>query len=700
MAERMPPQEPKESDARDDSAEQHPPTRPAPTESEIDHEDPVPQGESVQTPGALQPGTGARKGKRVAANVDGAMQGHDMYAIGSFPPGSSYPPGAHALRPAMAFPHGGQTKKHKKLMMQQQQQFQQWAQQHQEYAARIQAWQQQQQQNHTVQPSAAKWISPAFLSKASKAKQHFNHSVMKEANSSILQAGHDGVSPYAGNGADRSCCTYSSKNADEEQRQPAPKSPSALMHSAGEGALPPAAVTARGDDYMAGTRGQAAAMHDQKRAKLWCRLQEAYDDPEKLEAVTLEILTDQPSILAKAVHSESGQSVQHATVMRAVCEARPTLNLLVGILSKYVPVEAWNKEVRPMCEQLQTIFGKPGLFCGHAQGAKELKAAEAMRNPTESATQRKGRDGRTPTSEGEGVVSMYGKRLLQGCRCDSSKCLKMYCTCFRNETRCTDACVCQSCYNDGQHEEERLAALRASASTVKRPRHEEGKLQTQAALLAAVQEPKKSDSVARKKRGRAYTKAQIKIAAKLVLEYEKKCEDLRNRSILPHGGMSMHHHSMPGSSSAGQPLTDLGRGGTWWHGNVDGHKSRDIPRTGTFENEAVWATFCSQTGEVNHRAVNLWDRVQRDMRKKPEQNKAHASRAQTCVHVQELDGTGHVPDPLPPGAIPPPPPSPRTSLNALTEGAAGASSRVGGGGSVSASEVDHGSEAGAASRQQ
>ena len=123
MAERMPPQEPKESDARDDSAEQHPPTRPAPTESEIDHEDPVPQGESVQTPGALQPGTGARKGKRVAANVDGAMQGHDMYAIGSFPPGSSYPPGAHALRPGMAFPHGGQTKKHKKLMMQQQQQF-------------------------------------------------------------------------------------------------------------------------------------------------------------------------------------------------------------------------------------------------------------------------------------------------------------------------------------------------------------------------------------------------------------------------------------------------------------------------------------------------------------------------------------------------------------------------------------------------
>ena len=123
-----------------------------------------------------------------------------------------------------------------------------------------------------------------------------------------------------------------------------------------------------------------------------------------------------------------------------------------------------------MCEQLQQVFGKPGLFCGHAQGAKELKAAEMLRNPPESSVQRKGRDGRTPKGEGDGVVSMYGKRLLQSCRCDSSKCLKMYCTCFRNETRCNASCVCLECHNDGMHEEERMAAARAASFQTKKPR--------------------------------------------------------------------------------------------------------------------------------------------------------------------------------------------------------------------------------------
>ena len=101
---------------------------------------------------------------------------------------------------------------------------------------------------------------------------------------------------------------------------------------------------------------------ESKTRKLWGRLEDAYEDPEKLEALILEILHDQPTILAAAVDSEFGQGVRQATVMRAVWEARPMLNLLVGILSKYVPADAWNREVRSMCEQLQSVFGKPGVF--------------------------------------------------------------------------------------------------------------------------------------------------------------------------------------------------------------------------------------------------------------------------------------------------------------------------------------------------
>lgn len=350
----------------------------------------------------------------------------------------------------------------------------------------------------------------------------------------------------------------------------------AVMQQSGIGAGDGAAAHAGSMDGM-GAESQLP-MHDTKLRRIWDKFDEASEDMEKMEAFILEVLADQPTILAAAVDAESGQSIRHATVMRAVCEARPMLNLLVGVLSKYVPVDAWNREVRPMCEQLQSIFGKPGLFCGHAQGAKELKAAELVRNPPENASQRKGRDGRTPKGEGEGFVSMYGKRLVQSCRCDSSKCLKMYCTCFRNGARCNSACVCMECYNDGLHEEERMAAARVYASQIKKPRVESSKLQQQAALLAATQESKKKDKE-RKRRGRAYTRSQIKAASKFVREYEKKTPN--------HG--------------AG--------------GEGDAPRCHDIPRTGTFENEETWAAFCALTGEVNHRAINLWDRVQRDMKK-------------------------------------------------------------------------------------
>ena len=329
-----------------------------------------------------------------------------------------------------------------------------------------------------------------------------------------------------------------------------------------------------------------------KTRKLWGRLEDAYEDADKLETLILEILHDQPTILAAAVDSESGHSIRQATVARAVWEARPMLNLLVGVLSKYVPVEAWNREVKPMCDQLHGVFGKPGLFCGHAQGSKELKAAELARNPPENASQRKGRDGRTPKNEGEGLIGMYGKRTLQSCRCDSSKCLKMYCTCFRNETRCNQACVCTECHNDGMHEDERMAAWRIGCVILKKPRVDETKLQVQAACLTAASDTKKAEKE-RKWRGRAYTKSQIKVACTLVMKYEKRANEIERSR----GENSQH------------------MGGSINDDETDGYKSRDIPRTGTFENEATWATFCVATAEVNHRAINLWDRVQRDMKK-------------------------------------------------------------------------------------
>ncbi|KAJ1470761.1 hypothetical protein T484DRAFT_1584320, partial [Baffinella frigidus] len=48
----------------------------------------------------------------------------------------------------------------------------------------------------------------------------------------------------------------------------------------------------------------------------------------------------------------------------------------------------------------------------------------------------------------------------KGCRCGRTKCLKQYCQCFRNDTRCGPDCVCTDCRNDGVHEEERIDAIR------------------------------------------------------------------------------------------------------------------------------------------------------------------------------------------------------------------------------------------------
>ncbi|KAJ1475789.1 hypothetical protein T484DRAFT_1658891 [Baffinella frigidus] len=48
----------------------------------------------------------------------------------------------------------------------------------------------------------------------------------------------------------------------------------------------------------------------------------------------------------------------------------------------------------------------------------------------------------------------------KACRCGKTKCLKQYCSCFRIDSRCTAECKCSECFNDGNHEEERIKAVR------------------------------------------------------------------------------------------------------------------------------------------------------------------------------------------------------------------------------------------------
>lgn len=48
----------------------------------------------------------------------------------------------------------------------------------------------------------------------------------------------------------------------------------------------------------------------------------------------------------------------------------------------------------------------------------------------------------------------------KNCRCSRTKCLKQYCLCFRRDLRCSEDCTCVGCLNDGEHERERIIAVR------------------------------------------------------------------------------------------------------------------------------------------------------------------------------------------------------------------------------------------------
>ena len=41
------------------------------------------------------------------------------------------------------------------------------------------------------------------------------------------------------------------------------------------------------------------------------------------------------------------------------------------------------------------------------------------------------------------------------CTCRKSRCLKLYCACFKSQEYCNMECTCYNCCNNPRHEEER-----------------------------------------------------------------------------------------------------------------------------------------------------------------------------------------------------------------------------------------------------
>lgn len=51
-----------------------------------------------------------------------------------------------------------------------------------------------------------------------------------------------------------------------------------------------------------------------------------------------------------------------------------------------------------------------------------------------------------------------------GCRCKKSKCLKLYCACFKAGNHCGEECICTDCANTGEKRDEDDSKPAASES--------------------------------------------------------------------------------------------------------------------------------------------------------------------------------------------------------------------------------------------
>jgi hypothetical protein len=66
----------------------------------------------------------------------------------------------------------------------------------------------------------------------------------------------------------------------------------------------------------------------------------------------------------------------------------------------------------------------------------------------------------TPGAATHGPASISPQlNKMVGCNCRKSRCLKLYCDCFRRQSYCFDGCHCNDCANLEQYEEERNQAI-------------------------------------------------------------------------------------------------------------------------------------------------------------------------------------------------------------------------------------------------
>ena len=65
----------------------------------------------------------------------------------------------------------------------------------------------------------------------------------------------------------------------------------------------------------------------------------------------------------------------------------------------------------------------------------------------------------TGSSGADDIHSMSPITKKTTCSCIKSKCLKLYCDCFRSKVRCQDSCQCKDCHNNSQNEKDRRSAM-------------------------------------------------------------------------------------------------------------------------------------------------------------------------------------------------------------------------------------------------
>mmetsp|Transcript_21053 Transcript_21053/g.40891 ORF Transcript_21053/g.40891 Transcript_21053/m.40891 type:complete len:443 (-) Transcript_21053:165-1493(-) len=113
------------------------------------------------------------------------------------------------------------------------------------------------------------------------------------------------------------------------------------------------------------------------------------------------------------------------------------------VISDVITFEMCVKDNKVVTEGFGVPTAAAAAFRPRRQAPPTTPSMEAHTNPTKAAS------------------SSGGDRSLQTkvCCCKKSKCLKLYCECFSAGVMCS-TCKCVECANDGNHETERLQAMK------------------------------------------------------------------------------------------------------------------------------------------------------------------------------------------------------------------------------------------------